>query len=429
MYHSNINSICLEDGNKMQGMLDTYRILDLTDEEELLAGKLLGDLGADVIKIESPGGCNARKIGPFYQDDIDPEKSLFWFAFNTSKKGVTLNLETTEGREIFKNLVKRSDCVIESFPTGYLDGLGIGYEDLEKLNSGIVMVSITPFGQSGPYKDYKASDIVTWAMGGEMYLSGDADRPPVRVSHHSQSRMHAAVQASVGAVAALYYRGLNGEGQHVDVSVQECVAQVSHQMSTMMWDTNKELLKRNERVSFGKVHVSRLWPCKDGYVIFSISTGAHAKRNNCPLFKLMKSKGVEDNFLFKLDWENFSFGTTKQDIIDRIEEPIKKFFKMFTKKELLEMGVKYRVQVYPVSTTADIKESEQLAARGYWTELRHTELGINIQYPGAFVMASETPVKITRRAPLIGEHNREVYEKELGLSQEELIVLKNAKVI
>ena len=226
-----------------KGMLSPYRVLDLTDEKGLLCGKLLGDLGADVIKIERPGGDPARSIGPFYHDEPDPEKSLFWFAFNTSKRGITLDIETADGQEIFKRLVKSADFVIESFPPGYMDKLGLGYSALEKINPGIIMVSITPFGQTGPYKDYKAPDIVAWAMGGQMYPCGDADRPPVRISHHSQAYLHAAAEAAVGAMMALYYREMTGEGQQVDVSIQESVAQLTYGLHAS-WDMMKVIQQR-----------------------------------------------------------------------------------------------------------------------------------------------------------------------------------------
>ncbi len=138
-----------------EGMLSPYRILDLTDEKGLLCGKLLGDLGADVIKIEKPGGDSARDIGPFFHDDPDPEKSLYWFAFNTNKRGITLDMETRDGLEIFKRLLKNADAVIESFPSGHMEKMGLDYSELKKVNSRIILTSITPFGQTGPYKDYK----------------------------------------------------------------------------------------------------------------------------------------------------------------------------------------------------------------------------------------------------------------------------------
>ncbi|GAJ12047.1 unnamed protein product, partial [marine sediment metagenome] len=223
---------------KTEGALSPCRVLDITDEKGLYCGKLLGDLGADVIKIERPGGDPARRIGPFYHDEPDPERSLFWFALNTSKRGITLDIESADGQEILKKLVKSADFVIESFPPGYLDKLGLSYSALEKLNPGIIMVSITPFGQTGPYKDYKAPDIVAWAMGGQTYLYGDPDRPPVRISHHSHAYLHAAAEAAVGAMMALYHREMTGEGQQVDISIQESAAR-SSQRFISSWDMIK----------------------------------------------------------------------------------------------------------------------------------------------------------------------------------------------
>ena len=188
------------------GMLSPYRVLDLTDEKGLHCGKILGDLGADVIKIERPGGDSARRLGPFYNDEADPEKSLFWFALNTSKRGVTLDIETSEGQKIFKTLVESADFVIESFPPGYMERLGLNYPALEKINSGLIMVSISPFGQTGPYKDWKTADIVAWAMGGDMAPWGQADRSPLHFSHHSQAYLHAGADGAQGALTALFHR-------------------------------------------------------------------------------------------------------------------------------------------------------------------------------------------------------------------------------
>src|SRR4030042_742233 len=165
---------------KKNTLLSPYRALDLTDEKGFLCGKILADMGADVIKIERPGGDPARRIGPFYHDDPDSEKSLYWFAYNTNKRGITLNIETADGQEIFKKLVKTVDFVIESSKPGYMSSLGLGYSDLEKINPKVIMVSITPFGQSGPYveQDYKVDDMIVWAFSGFMFPNGDPDRPP-----------------------------------------------------------------------------------------------------------------------------------------------------------------------------------------------------------------------------------------------------------
>jgi benzylsuccinate CoA-transferase BbsE subunit len=411
---------------KVEGMLSSYRALDLTDEKGLLCGKILGDLGADVIKIERPGGDPARNLGPFYHDEPDPEKSLFWFALNTSKRGITLNIETTDGQDIFKRLVKSADFVIESFPPGYMEEIGLGYSDLEKINPGVIMVSITPFGQTGPYKDYKISDIVAWAMGGEMAPFGDPDRPPTRISHHSQAYLHAGNDGAQGALTALYHRWNTGEGQQVDVSIHEAVVQCTEHI-TSGWDLKKTIQKRGEGGGFGP-HLTQLWPCKDGYVSWFYWGGPMSLRTNVPMVKWMESEGMADDFLKEFDWSTFGMDTSQEEM-NRIEEPTAKFFLAHTKTELFEGALKNGVQLYPVSTPADMLESPQLAARNFWQEVEHPELGTSITYPGAFANASEAPPRISRRAPLIGEHNQEIYEEELGISKEKLLVLKQAGVI
>jgi benzylsuccinate CoA-transferase BbsE subunit len=411
---------------KVEGMLSSYRALDLTDEKGLLCGKILGDLGADVIKIERPGGDPARNLGPFYHDEPDPEKSLFWFALNTSKRGITLNIETTDGQDIFKRLVKSADFVIESFPPGYMEEIGLGYSDLEKINPGVIMVSITPFGQTGPYKDYKISDIVAWAMGGEMAPFGDPDRPPTRISHHSQAYLHAGNDGAQGALTALYHRWNTGEGQQVDVSIHEAVVQCTEHI-TSGWDLKKTIQKRGEGGGFGP-HLTQLWPCKDGYVSWFYWGGPMSLRTNVPMVKWMESEGMADDFLKEFDWSTFGMDTSQEEM-ERIEEPTAKFFLAHTKTELFEGALKNGVQLYPVSTPADMLESPQLAARNFWQEVEHPELGTSITYPGAFANASEAPPRISRRAPLIGEHNQEIYEEELGISKEKLLVLKQAGVI
>ena len=431
---------------KSEGMLSPYRVLDLTDEKGLLCGKLLGDLGADVIKIEKPGGDPARSQGPFYHDEVDPEKSLFWLAYNTSKRGITLDIETAKGQEILKRLLKGADFVIESFPPGYMDRLGLGYPALEKVNPRIIMVSITPFGQTGPYKDYKAPGIVAWAMGGQMCTVGDADRPPVQISHHAQAYLHGASEAAVGAMMALHHRQTTGEGQHVDLSIQASLAQATY-MLTSAWDMQQTLRQRQlpEQEAVGRsIMPTAVWPCKDGYVMFFFFGGEVGKRRNPPLVEWMDSEGMANDFIKEIDWEEFGVfppatdeppQETPQerlerflDTVERLGEPTGQFFLAHTKQELLEGAIKHGVMLYPLLSTQEILDSAQLAARGFWVEVEHPELDTTITYPGAFVQALERPPRIWRRAPLIGEHNQEVYQ-ELGISADELLALKQAGVI
>ncbi len=409
-------------------MLSAYRALDLTDDKGFLCGKILGDLGADVIKVERPGGDPARRIGPFYHDIPDPEKSLFWFAFNTSKRGITLNIESADGRAIFRKLVERSDFVMESFRPGYMAGLGLGYEDLSKINPRLVMVSITPYGQTGPYRDYKGSDLTTLAMSGFMFLQGDTDRAPVRFSF-PQVPFHASAQAAVGAMIALFHRQASGRGQYVDQSMQQSTV-----MATLnaipFWEMSHQLLQRagNFRVGLSAGICQRQnWPCKDGCVAFIMIGGRHGSKTNKAMVEWMQEEGVHDQMMESIDWDNFDMGKTTQDMHDHMEQIVGGFFMKYTKQEMHEQAVRRAMMLYPVNNMKDILEDPQLAARGFWQEVEHPELGARIIYPGNFAQGS--PCYIRRRAPLIGEHNIEVYEGELKYTREDLLVLKQAGVI
>jgi crotonobetainyl-CoA:carnitine CoA-transferase CaiB-like acyl-CoA transferase len=415
------------------GMLSPYRVLDLTDEKGLLCGKLLGDLGADVIKIEKPGGDPARKIGPFHHDDPDPEKSLFWFAFNTSKRGITLDIEKPEGKEIFKNLVENTDVVVESFSPGYMDKLGLGYSALQKIKSDIIMVSVTPFGQTGPYKDYKTGDIVAWALGGYLYVFGDDDRPPIRISHHSQAYLHAAAEAATGAVMALYYREITGEGQYVDVSIHESVARLD---MTHKWDMTGVNLRRGEWLGPVNIRLRYHWPCKDGYVMWNYWVGPAAALWTRPFLEWMAQEGAADDFIRSINWEVIDANTEEgikqaEEIQSRIIEPTVNFFMKHTKDELNEGAKKRGLMLYPIANVKDVLESKQLALRGFWEKVEHPELGTSITYPGAFAIASEAEAMpgIDRRALLIGEHNEEIYTGEMGISRDELSKLQHDGII
>lgn len=410
------------------GMLSTYRALDLTDEKGLLCGRILGDMDADVIKIEKPSGDPARSIGPFYHDEPHPEKSLFWFALNTSKRGITLDIETPDGQEIFKKLVKTADFVIESFSPGYLDKLGLGYSALEKINPGIILVSITPFGQTGPYKDWKTADIVAWAMAGEMMMWGEASDPPVKISGHSQSCLCAGADAAMGALTALYHRSVSGEGQQVDVSIFESCVQIDTSNRLPAWQMRRTVAKRGGGGMGTSKHVARkMYRCKDGWISWSYRANP-AVWPSKPLVKWMEAEGASTDYVSNFDFARPDFAQVPQQEWDQLEAPTAKFFMTKTKGELLDGAVKWGVMLYPVSTTADMLENPQLIARDFWKKIEHPELKTTITYPGPYVIASETPIEILRRAPLIGEHNQEIYG-ELGISKEKLVILKQAEVI
>jgi benzylsuccinate CoA-transferase BbsE subunit len=406
-------------------MLSPYRALDLTDEKGFLCGKILGELGADVIKIEKPGDTSSRNIGPYYHDEVDPEKSLYWFAYNNDKRGITLNIETEAGRDIFRELVKTADIIIESYPPGYMEELGLGYSELEKINPGIIAASITPYGQTGPYRDFNYSDITLYAMGGYMSAVGEQDRTPVRISHHFQTYLHAGGQTAQGVMLALYYREMTGEGQYIDVSIHDSVSRITPERVTAFWDFNKRVVHRGG----GKAIVGRIWECKDGYVYAMYWGGASGNRWNSPLVNWMVSEGVATDFIKEIDWETFNMMQNTEETLLKIAEPTRALFQRHTRAELLEGALEHNAQVYPLNSVAEIAGNRQLAYRDYWVTLEHPELGASITYPGPWAKTTEAPPQVTRRAPLAGEHNEDIYVRELGYPEEKLRELKRDGII
>jgi len=415
---------------KRPSMLQPYRVLDLTDEKGFCCGRILGDLGADVIKVERPSGDASRNIGPFYKDIKHAEKSLYWFAFNANKRGITLNIETADGQEIFKRLVERADFVIESLAPGYLDELGLGYSALSQINPRIILTSITPFGQSGPYRNFKGSDIVCWALSGYMYLLGDPDRPPVRISY-PHAYVYGGAQGAAASLIAHYRRELTGKGQHVDASIQEFLTVTTEEVPNY-WIMNQVFRQRagsfRKRPTTGVLR-RIVWPCKDGYVVYLILGGIPGVKNMQPLVEWMDSEGLVTKELKEIDWYSFSIATVNQELLDTISEPISEFFLRHTIAELSDGARERGIMLYGVSTVKDIAEDSQLKARDYWIELEHPELGASITYPNAFAKFSVADCGLFRRAPLVGEHNEEIYVKELGYSKEHLSLLKQGGII
>ncbi len=417
-----------------EGALEGFRVLDLTYQWGFLCGKVLGDLGADVIKIEPPGGDPSRNLAPFYKDIPDSEKSLYWFSYNSNKRGITLDISHRDGQGIFKKLVETADFLIETYPPGYMDGLGLGYSQLSRLNPRLVMTSITPFGQSGPYVDkkFKSPDLVSWALGGVLYMSGDTDRPPVRISGpQPQADVHAAAEAAAGTMIAHYYRQSTGEGQWVDVSVQQAVVWVLMN-SHLFWDINRIMLKRAGSKWTGlssNVDQPLVWPTKNGFITFALLGGKAGAKTNKSLLKWMEEEGMSNEFLRQTDWDKFDMAVLTQSVLDKYQEVFGKFFLSHTSEELFARAVRENIIVFPVNKIDDIWKDANLAARDFWVKVEHPELNDSISYPGFFAKFSETPIKIRRRAPLIGEHNAEIYEKELKIPHDQVIILKEAGVI
>ena len=411
-------------------LLAPYRVLDLTDERGLLAGKILADLGADVVQIEPPGGNPARNIGPFYGDDPQPEKSLFWWAYAANKRSITLDLEQKDGQALLKKMVAEADFLIESFAPGYLDTLGLGYDVLAEINPKLVMVSITPFGQDGPYSNYQATDIVGMALGGFMYLTGDDDRAPIRISF-PHFYLHGGAAGATAAMLAHTYRITSGQGQYVDVSCQQAVAKtLAH--APQIWDIEGAILKRMGvyRQTSGENRVRINWPCKDGYVNYMVQGGSVAYSTRA-LLEWMKEDSFDTADLDAIDWEKMGYGAITPELMSQLGEPLGDFFKGHTRAELVQGSLDRLILLFPVATPSALQDHSQLEARGYFKELEHPELGATVQYPGSFVKSGdgEDIAGIYRRPPLIGEHNTVIFRGELGITGSELESLKRSGVI
>jgi benzylsuccinate CoA-transferase BbsE subunit len=406
------------------GALQGVRVLDISDEKGQYGAKLMADMGADVIKIEPPSGDVVRQIGPFYRHEAELDKSLYWFMMNTSKRGITLDITTPSGASLFRQLVASADIVVESFQPGTLEQLGLGYEALRQEHPELIMTSVTNYGQTGPYRDCVATDLDVLAMSGTLFLCGDPDRAPTRVNA-PQAPIYAGIQAYVGSLLAYYHRLESGQGQHVDVSMQECAALLHY--SQLVWNAYGLVMPRlGDRLQVAPGAVVRYcFPCKDGYVQaipqLTWSTFVPWMDEHGMAGELTSPEWAERLQVLVSDWE--------QEHIDYSEAVIANFLASFTKRELYEEGQRRYQFVYPVYNARDSLEDPQLRHRNYFETADHPELGATLTYPGAPWKLSATPWRLRRRAPLLGEHTAEILTGELGLDDSALHTLRQQGVI
>lgn len=419
----------------MATALEGLRVLDLTSEIGHLAGRLLADLGAEVIKVEPPGGDAARKIGPFYQDLPDPNCSLLWWFLNLNKKGITLDVTREEGVNLLKRLAAQADVLLESYQPGFPASLGFDFTALRAVNRRIVVASITGFGQSGPYAYYRWEDIVGCALGGSANMNGDADRAPLRMPE-TQAYHHASLQGAMAVMMALYHRESSGEGQYIDVSMQEAVTQLLDGPGTFVnfWRLEgRNLTRMGKRRNMGSVTFQLTFRCQDGWIEGSGFTGTMG-RARAGLLPLLREFGAEQD-LGEEKWSKITLfapgpgqvqGTPEE--IDHICQVVEDWSRTRPKAEVAEALLKHGLNVFPVDDSRDSLANPQLNARGFFVDVEHPELGRSFKYPGAPFHLSETPLQFKRRAPLLGEHNAEVYG-DLGLTAQEQATLQTVRVI
>ena len=402
-------------------LLSGFRMLDLADDKGALCGKIFADLGADVIKVEPPQGCPTRRIPPFLDDIPDADRGLYFIAYQAGKRSVTLNLGSPDGRVLFEDLVRKSDFLLESFPVGYMDSIGLGYERLAEINPRLIYTSVTPFGDKGPGKDYKAYDIVSWASGGAMFMMGEEGRPPLEMSL-PQAGLHAGAEAAVASLLAHYPREVEGRGQHVVVDMQACIVWtlMNEQAMPIM---HGDYVRRSGVFYTGAGTRRRLvYKCKDGYISTVLAGGPGVGAISMKgLIAWMKENGAAADWMVEKDWTSWVPGilmkaTDKdnEEIAD-LEERVERFFSTMSKREIYTEALKRRILLAPVATVADIADDEQLKYRNYFVRIEHDTLGRTLTLPGAFAKFSLTPIGPGSRAPRLGEHNGEVWGELLGI--------------
>ncbi len=394
--------------------LSGYRVLDLAGPMAFHCVKLLADMGADVLKIEPPGGDPARRIPPFKDDQPHPEKSLYFLHYNSNKQGITLNLNSADGRAIFLELARSADVVIETFRPGHMEGLGLGYNVLSDVNPGLIMASVTPFGQTGPWRDYEAMDIAGLALSNLMILTGEPGEPPVQGPGELAYGM-ASTYGAFGIATALYHRLEVGKGQQIDVSMHECAAHIAGYFIPN-YAYSGAMPDRASRTG-EETDLYDPYPAKNGYVRLFIIPVEQWRR----LVDWMgRPKQIADPAFEKME-----FRRKHSEIVHTI---ISDFCARHTKEELYEEGQRRRISVTPINTPREFMESAHTKARQIFIEMEHPVVG-TYQHYGAIPKFSDSPGRVTRTAPLIGEHNEEIYRGRLGLSKEDLFALTAAGII
>ena len=373
--------------------------------------RLLADYGADVLKLEPPAGCALRRMGPFFHDQPHPEKSLFFLVMNLNKKGATLNLEHSTGQRIFKELVSHVDVVVESHRPGHLSSLGLGYQELEELNPGLVMTSITPFGQEGPYSQFKGEEVVNYAMGMIMSISGLQGREPLKHGGF-QAQYEGGLNGAAATSMAVFMKENTGLGQHIDLSITECVA--SSMMATQTTYSFMGGTQARRRPTGGQF--THPMPCSDGWII--TQPGGGASWDDIAEF-FGTPELLEDRFAWPTQ-RSLNGEDLDRIVLDAIEDRGK--WELFTK------AADARMLFGLVQTPSELARCAQLESRDFYREIDHPVMG-KLQVPSVLFNFSVTPYQMQMPSPTLGQHNQEIYVDGLGYSREDLECLKQLDVI
>ena len=408
------------------GPLSGIRVLDLTGSAEQYCGKLLAQMGADVVLVEPIQGSASRREGPFIDDKPTLENSLQFAYLNQGKRGVALDIKSTAGRQIFKQMASDVDLIIESEQPGQMRVLGLDRESLSELNKRLIVVSITPFGQTGPYAQYEGGDLIALAMGGLLSLGGYPGLAPT-APYGNQAVLASAQFAAVASLIALWeVEGQvdDQEGQHIDVSVQESVA-MALENAVQYVDLEGTVRKRTggEQSQAG----TGLFPCKDG-MIYLMAAGIGAGRFRQTTTQWLLDGGAPAEEFNDARWHDPVF-LGSEEAKARFAEIFIPFAASKTKNELYVDGQRRRIPICPLSTTADLMENEQLAFRGFFQSTTHTNSGRSLLMPGAPYQLSDSPWRIGRPSPLLGEHTAEIISALGILADSQNVLIREGVVV
>ena len=398
----------------MPAALEGVRVLDLT---HCIAGpyctRLLAGFGADVLKIEPPGGERGRRIAPFFHDEPGPDTSLPFAYLNAGKRSLTLNLKSEEGRTILFSLLPETDVLVENFAPRVMPSLGLDYPSLREIAPHLVMVSISNFGQTGPYRDYKATDIVEYALGGLMYIFGAYDREPLKHAFN-QAQFKAGTDAASATLMALYHQRLTGRGQHVDVSIQEAVA--SGLRDVVNNYTYTGAIRRRQPNHSGDLQ--RIRATADGYLLPNPGLGGGLNWDSF----------VEFLGLPELDDDRFRTPSARLVNAEELGRILDEYFIRQNKYDMFYGSHERRFIFGVIQSPEEALNDPQFAHRGYFEDIEHPTMGM-LKIPGAPFIMDGTPWETGAPAPNVGQHSGEVLTRRLGLSAEYQAELRSQGVI
>jgi benzylsuccinate CoA-transferase BbsE subunit len=396
-------------------LLDSVRILELADEKGSFCSRVLADMGAFVVKVERPGGDPSRRIGPFSKNASASGTGQFFQYHNTNKRGITLDLAMEEGRTLFLRLLARYDVVVETFPPGYMEEMGLSYSVLSEHHPGVILASVTGFGQRGPRSRHASCDLVASATGGQMHVTGSPSTPPLK-PFGEQSYYTASLFAAIGILLAVRKRRITGRGEQIDISLQEAVAStLDHVMVRFFYD---RIVPQRQ----GSLHWDNgfgIVPCKDGHLLITLFQQWDA------LVEWMGSEGMAEDLAGE-QWNDEGY---RRSHIDHILEVVERWTSTHTTGELFELAQLMRFPWAPIQSPQEVLENPQLEARNFFREADCPPHEPAMPYPGLPYRFNFSLPAEPRRAPLVGEHNIEIYQNELGLTSEEMEGLSRAGVI